>query len=186
MSVPSQKTGETKVVGETFLAKARDLLGSDYWPKIERSLEIVSDEQVWWRSHDESNSIGNLLLHLSGNARQWIVSGVGGANSVRDRPQEFAERSLIPRDELIKQLRETLADVDEVLRRLDPATLLERRTIQGSDVTLLEAIFHVVEHFSMHTGQIILLAKMLTGSDLAFYDFSSGAPRHSWERKPGE
>lgn len=180
MSVPSQKTEETNIVGEAFLAKARELLASDYLPKIERSLEILSDEQVWWRSHNESNSIGNLMLHLSGNARQWIVSGVGGASSVRDRPQEFAERSQIPRDELIQRLQETLADVDEVLRQLDPATLQERRTIQSCDVSLLEAIFHVVEHFSMHTGQIILLAKMLTGRDLAFYDFSSGAPTPSW------
>src|SRR5688572_26251418 len=114
MSVPTQKTGETNVVGEAFLAKARELLSSDYWPKIERSLEILSDEQIWWRSHDEANSIGNLMLHLSGNARQWIVGGISGADSVRDRPQEFAERSLIPRDELIRRLRETLADVDEV------------------------------------------------------------------------
>ena len=180
MSFPSQRTSETNVVGEAFLAKARELLASDYWPRIKRSLEILSDEQIWWRSHNQSNSIGNLILHLSGNARQWIVGGVGGANSVRDRPQEFAERSLIPREELIQGLRETLADVDAVLLRLDPATLLERRTIQGCDVTLLEAIFHVVEHFSMHTGQIILLAKMLTGRDLAFYDFSSGAPTPSW------
>lgn len=110
------------------------------------------------------------MLHLSGNARQWIVSGVGGANGVRDRPQEFAERSLIPRDELLKRLRETLIDVDEVLRRLDPATLLEQRTIQGCDVTLLQAIFHVVEHFSMHTGQIIYITKQLTATDLHFYD----------------
>jgi uncharacterized damage-inducible protein DinB len=180
MSVPSQKIGGTSAVGEAFLAKAREFLAADYLPKIERSLEILSDEQIWWRSNPESNSIGNLMLHLSGNARQWIVSGVGGANSDRDRPQEFAERSLIPRDELIGRLRETLADVDEVLRLLDPATLLQRRTIQGCDVTVLEAIFHVVEHFSMHTGQIILLAKMLTGRDLAFYDFSSGAPTPSW------
>src|SRR5688572_4566819 len=109
MSVPSQKTAETNVVGKAFLAKARELLASDYLPKIERSLEILSDEQVWWRSNPESNSVGNLMLHLSGNARQWIVSGVGGANSDRDRPQEFAERSLIPRAILIGRLRETLA-----------------------------------------------------------------------------
>ena len=185
MSAPNQKTDTTNVVGEAFLAKAGDLLTTDYLPKIERSLELLSDEQIWWRSHPESNSIGNLILHLSGNARQWIVGGVGGAQGVRDRPQEFAERSLIPGDELLKRLRETLTDVDEVLRRLDPATLLEQRTIQGCEVTVLDAIFHVVEHFSMHTGQIILLAKMLTGSDLAFYDFSSGAPKLSWETKAG-
>jgi hypothetical protein len=62
--------------------------------------------------------------------------------------------------------------------------LLERRTIQSSDVDVLEAIFHVTEHFSMHTGQIIVLTKMLTGSDMRFYDFSAGGPRHDWHSDP--
>lgn len=157
-------------VGEAFISKARALLTADYLPKIERCLELLGDDQIWWRSNSESNSIGNLVLHLSGNARQWIVSGVGGANDVRARSQEFAERSLIPRDELLKRLRETVADANDVLRRLDPATLLEQRRIQGCDVTLLDAIFHVVEHFSMHAGQIIYITKLLSVSDLHFYD----------------
>lgn len=157
-------------VGEAFISKARALLTADYLPKIERCLELLGDDQIWWRSNSESNSIGNLVLHLSGNARQWIVSGVGGANDVRARSQEFAERSLIPRDELLKRLRETVADANDVLRLLDPATLLEQRRIQGCDVTLLDAIFHVVEHFSMHAGQIIYITKLLSVSDLHFYD----------------
>jgi uncharacterized damage-inducible protein DinB len=136
-----------------------------YLPKIERCLERLTDEQIWWRANDESNSIGNLVLHLCGNARQWIVSGVGGEADARER------------DAL---LRSTLSDVGRVLKNLDPATLLERRTIQGSDVDVLEAIFHVTEHFSMHTGQIIMLTKMLTSSDLRFYDFSTGAVRETW------
>jgi len=81
-------------------------------------------------------------------------------------------------------LRTTLADVDTTLRNLNPATLLERRTIQSSDVDLLEAIFHVTEHFSMHTGQIIMLTKMLTGSDMRFYEFESGAPVVRWRSGP--
>ena len=157
----------------------------DYLPKIERCLERLTDEQIWWRANEESNSIGNLVLHLCGNARQWIVCGVGGAVSTRDRDAEFAQRETIERDRLLSLLRTTIADVDTTLRDLgprlnDPQTLLERRTIQGSDVDVLEAIFHVTEHFSMHTGQIIMLTKMLTGSDMRFYDFSAGAPRHDW------
>ena len=114
------------------------------------------------------------MLHLCGNARQWIVSGVGGAPSSRDRDAEFAQREIIARDQLLSLLRTTLADVESTLRGLepklhDPQTLLERRTIQGSDVDLLEAIFHVTEHFSMHTGQIIMLTKLLTATDLDFY-----------------
>src|SRR6266550_4665402 len=168
--------------GQAFIATARALLRGDYLPKIEHCLDRLSDNQIWWRPNPESNSIGNLVLHLGGNARQWIVSGVGGASDARDRSQEFAERSLIPRAELIKILSQAVTDVDAVLAQLDLATLLEQRRIQSCEVTVLDAIFHVVEHFSMHTGQIILLTKMMTGSDLAFYDFSGGAPVPSWDR----
>jgi uncharacterized damage-inducible protein DinB len=117
---------------------------------------------------------------MEGNARQWIICGLGGAPDTRVRQQEFDERSPHTGDALLSGLKTTLAEVDGVLSRLDPSTLLERRTIQGHDVTVLAAVFHVVEHFSMHTGQIILLTKMTTGSDLAFYDFSGGSPRANW------
>src|SRR5437870_6151606 len=167
-------------IGQLFITRSRHHLSEDFLPKIERCLELLTDEQIWWRANPESNSIGNLVLHLSGNARQWIVSGVGGASDARVRSQEFAERSLIPRAELMKGLSQAVTDVDAVLAQLDLATLLEPRRIQSCDVTVLEAVFHVVEHFSMHTGQIILLTKMITGSDLAFYDFSGGAPVPSW------
>lgn len=120
------------------------------------------------------------MLHLCGNARQWIGSGVGGETDRRQRDEEFARREVMPRDELLRSLRTTLRDVERVLRSLDPATLLERRSIQGSDVDVLQAIFHVTEHFSMHTGQIILLTKLLTASDLHFYDFEGDAPLGRW------
>ena len=165
-----------------FIAKARSLLMTDYLPKIERCVEKLSDEDVWRRSGEQSNSIGNLILHLCGNARQWIVSGVGGAPDKRRRQSEFDERALIPRAELIQHLRQTLEEVDGALAALSPSTILERRTIQGTEQTILDAVFHVVEHFSMHTGQIILLTKMMTESDLRFYDFSTGAPRADWHK----
>ena len=170
-------------VAEAFIAQARTLLSRDYLPKIERCLERLSDEEVWWRANAESNSIGNLLLHLAGNARQWITSGVGGGADRRSRQVEFDERSTIPRAELLAQLGETLKEADSVLARLDPSSILERRRIQGHDVTVLQAIFHVVEHFSMHTGQIILITKTLKTEDLKFYDFSSGAPVPNWHQR---
>lgn len=160
---------------QAFIIKARSLLKTDYLPKIEHCLERLTDEDVWWRADNESNSIGNLLLHLSGNVRQWIVSGVGGETDARVRQQEFDERAIIPRGELLARLKQTLKEVDEVLSRLDAGRILERREIQGYDVTVLEAIFHVVEHFSMHTGQIILLTKILKNADLKFYDFSENS-----------
>jgi uncharacterized damage-inducible protein DinB len=167
---------------QTFITKARSLLSDEYLPKIERCLADLSDDEVWWRANPESNSIGNLLLHLAGNARQWIVSGVGGRADDRVRQQEFDEQAGIERAALLTRLRQTIEDVDGVLAEFDPARILEERRIQGDDVTVLEAVFHVVEHFAMHTGQIILLTKMLKGADLKFYDFTSGRPESRWGR----
>lgn len=169
-------------VPKTFLDQARKFLSEDYLPKLERCLEELTDEQIWWRANEKSNSIGNLLLHLSGNARQWIVSGLGGAADARVRSQEFAERRMVPRAELLAIVHETLAEVDRVLADFDHNKLLDQYPIQGTTVSALEAIFHVTEHFSMHTGQIILLTKLMTEQDLKFYDFSSGAPAHTWHR----
>ncbi len=166
--------------GRAFLAEARRHLREDYLPKIERCLERLTDEQVWWRASGRSNSIGNLLLHLEGNLRQWVVSGAGGALDARARDREFAEGQQLSREILLASLRAAVEEAGDALARLDPSALLETRRVQGLDVTLLTAVFHAVEHFSMHTGQIILLTKMLADEDLAFYDFPGGVPRANW------
>ena len=168
-------------IGQTFIARSRYHLSEDFLPKVERCLSLLTDQQIWWRPNSESNSIGNLLLHLSGNARQWIVGGVGGAAEARDRDSEFAQREMIPREELRLLLKQTLREVDATLAQFDPAKLLEMRTIQGLDASVLEAILHVVEHFSMHTGQIILMTKMLTQEDLSFYEFIDSKAVMRWK-----
>jgi uncharacterized damage-inducible protein DinB len=173
-------------VGHTFISEARSLLLADYLPKIEKCVALLNDEQIWWRANPESNSIGNLLLHLSGNVRQWIVVGLGGSPDMRDRDAEFAQRAIIPRDELIQHLRQTLNEVDATLARFDSQRLTERFTIQKSDVSALAAIFHVVEHFSMHTGQIILLTKLLTAADLHFFDFEGDKPVRRFSSLPSD
>ena len=167
-------------IAESFLKRASEYLLGDYLPKIERCLEKLNDEQIWWRANEESNSIGNLILHLCGNARQWIVCGVGSAPDARNRDSEFEQRDVIPRDELVTLLRSTLSDVHATLQSVDPSKLLEYRKIQGNDVDILEAVFHVTEHFSMHAGQIFLLTKLLTASDLRFYDFEADTPVQRW------
>ena len=163
-----------------FINHASNFLVGDYLPKIERCLEKLTDKQIWWRANEESNSIGNLILHLCGNARQWIICGVGAQPDNRDRDSEFAQREIISRDELLTLLRTTISEVQSTLRDLDPSLLLEHRKIQGNDVELLEAIFQVTEHFSMHAGQIFLLTKLLTASDLGFYDFEADKPVQRW------
>lgn len=163
-----------------FISQARQFLTDQYLPKIDRCLERLTDEQIWWRSSPDANTVGNLILHLCGNARQWIISGLGGKDDQRHRQSEFDERGPVPGAQLNKLLRQTVAEVDAVLADFDSTRLLNQFSIQGTQSTALSAIFHVTEHFSMHTGQIIVLTKLLAGVDLAFYDFSSGKPVHAW------
>ena len=63
-----------------FLEQSRHYLTVEYPTKIRRCLDALPADAVWRRSDEQSNSIGNLLLHLGGNVRQWIVSSVGGVS----------------------------------------------------------------------------------------------------------
>lgn len=160
----------TMDVAAEFLHQSRRYLRGDYLPRILICLETLSEADVWWRGNEASNSIGNLVLHLAGNIRQWVIHGVGGAPDVRRRQEEFDQRSSLPPSELAARLRGTLDEVDAVLAAVDPATLLDPRRIQGLDTTVMGAIYHVVEHFSTHTGQIVMLTKLRTGRDLGFWE----------------
>jgi uncharacterized damage-inducible protein DinB len=160
-----------------FVAQSRHYLASEYPTKIRRCLDVLPEEAIWRRDDDASNSIGNLLLHLSGNIRQWIVSGVGGVPDARVRRAEFDAREGDGGAALMERLLATVRDADAVLASLDAVRLAERRTIQGRDVTVLDAVYHVVEHFSMHTGQIILLAKRFAPGRLEFYEDAGGLAR---------
>jgi uncharacterized damage-inducible protein DinB len=154
---------------DTFLTESRRLLTHQFLPKIEQCLNALRDENVWWRPNEASNSVGNLLLHLCGNVSQWILEGIGGRPYERHRQQEFDERRALPKHELLHRIQSVVRDADEVIGAVDPREMLTRRQIQGYDYTVLEAIYHVVEHFSMHTGQIIWITKAQTGRDLGLW-----------------
>ncbi len=151
-----------------FIRQADHTIREVYLARMVRCIEELSPEQIWWRPNPASNSAGNLVLHLTGNIRQWIIAGLGGAPDVRERDKEFAELGPLPRRILVSRLRKTVEDACRVLRKLSAEDLARDYTIQGFRVTGLAATFHVAEHFSHHAGQIILITKMLTGSDLKF------------------
>lgn len=144
--------------------------------RIETCLGRLSEEQVWSRGQENENAVGNLVLHLCGNVRQWIISSIGGATDHRQRDREFAARGGRSKGQLSEQLRTTVQEAVAVIRALPAGRLTERRTIQGYEGSVLEAIYHVVEHFSMHTGQIIFATKMLTSADLGFYRHLQSQP----------
>lgn len=166
--------------GSLFLDHSAHFLENDFLARIERAVHALSEEQVWWRPNASSNSIANLMLHLSGNVRQWIISGVGGEPDSRQRDREFSAKGGMVKEAIAKELRSTVETAASVIRSIDTHTLAAHRHIQGNDVTVLEAVYHVVEHFSMHTGQILYIAKLLTDNDLRMYTFPGGAARKNW------
>lgn len=163
---------------QAFLRHARFRLREDYLVKIITALAGLTDEQIWWRPNGASNSIGNLMLHLAGNVRQWIIAGVAGAADIRQRAGEFDEHKQIGKGELIGLLKTTLDEVDGVLATLESGViaaesdaLLQRECVpQGFPQTVLDAVFHVVEHFSYHTGQIVFIAKWHADGRIRLYD----------------
>jgi uncharacterized damage-inducible protein DinB len=150
------------------IAQCEHVLKEVHLPRILRCLKELSLQQIWWRPNEASNSVGNLVLHLEGNVRQWIISGLGGAPDKRVRDLEFSERRPMRRQMLASRLQKTVKEACRVLQKLSAEDLVRVHTTQKYQVTGLEAAFHVAEHFSHHAGQIILLTKMLTGSDLKF------------------
>jgi uncharacterized damage-inducible protein DinB len=162
--------GEAMTLEQIFLTEAADKLAENL-DRIEACVPKLSDDVLWARESENENAVGNLLLHLEGNLRQWILSGIGGAPNTRHRPSEFSARSGATGSTLVATLRAVVHEAVRVIRTLPPARLTDAVTIQGDDTTVLAAIFHVVEHFSGHTYQIILLTKRATHEDLGFYAY---------------
>ncbi len=154
-------------IEQAFLADARRRL-ADCYQRIQHCLGQLDDAQLWWRPRPAMNSAANLVLHLSGNLRQWIVSGVGGAPDVRNRPQEFAERGPVPRDELTHRLDTAVREADDVLTRLTGADLLQPRHIQGFGETVLSAVANSLAHLAGHTQEIVHITRLQLGDAYRF------------------
>jgi uncharacterized damage-inducible protein DinB len=164
----------------SFIERSRHFLAHEYRTKLRLAVESLPSDALWWRANEQSNSVGNLLLHLTGNVRQWIVSGVDGAADTRYRAAEFEARTGADAGGLLASLDGVLDEADAVLERLTAADLASSRTIQGRELTVLEAVYHVVEHFSGHVGQIVLIAKAQSPGAIRFYEDAGGLARPIW------
>lgn len=163
----------TPALASEFTGRSVVHLRGEFLPRIERATRRLGDGDLWWRPNDNCTSAGNLLLHLEGNVRQWILSGLAGRPDKRVRQSEFDVGRNPGADELLENLRTTVEEACAVIESLDEAALLERHDIQVFEgVTACAAILHVVEHFSWHTGQVAWIAKMRSGEDLAYYEQS--------------
>ena len=156
-------------LANAFLDYSHTKLVGEYWPRLRHCVESLSDEQAWWRPNGATNSIGNIILHLDGNVRQWLIAPFTGADDERDRPAEFGQRDQIARSVLLARLGATITEASKVLMTMSEADLMRTFKIQGYTITGLAAVYQVVEHFGMHYGQVVYVTKQLRGQDLGFY-----------------
>jgi len=161
-------SGNATTDAQEFIEASRVFLKQDFLRKLKHCVERMSEEDVWWRPNEQSNSVGNLILHLCGNMKEWIVKSIGGEEFERHRDAEFAERRPRPKAELIANIEAAVGEVDKVLEQIPPTRLFERIPVQVYKSSRLQVIYHVVEHFSYHLGQILYIYKLRNGGDPGF------------------
>jgi uncharacterized damage-inducible protein DinB len=153
-----------------LVAEFRRRVFEESIPRINRCLSLLTPEQVWYKPAALVNSPGNLVLHLEGNARQWVLAGLFGENDHRNRDWEFAFEGEMPAAELTGRLARLQAEIDVRLDALTEADLLRSGPVQIYEETGLSILVHVIEHFSYHTGQIAWFTKWISGKDTGFYE----------------
>jgi len=169
-------------IAEIFVARSRYWLTKEYPIKLRHCLNALPRGAVWARPNQDSNSVGNLLIHLTGNVTEWILGGVGGRSYKRYRAGEFAQRDGADASKLMDDLEAVLREADRVLAGLTEKDLERSVVIQERDTNVLGAIYHVVEHFAMHTGQIVFLTKLYAPGRIQFYEEAGGVARPTWHR----
>ncbi len=141
----------------------------DAWKKILHCVSQLTNDQIWSRRDESTNSIANLILHLNGNLRQWVVAGIGDAQDERNRQGEFDDRSLISLDQLIEQTGQTLDLVTATIEQATAEELLRERTIQGFHVTGFDAVVQSISHFRGHSQEIVHMTRELIGDAYQFH-----------------
>lgn len=131
---------------------------------LDRAIQCIDqldEAHMWFRPTPSSNAIGNLVLHLEGNLRQWILGGIGNQPDTRNRPAEFTARSGFSKGELKNLLKDTVEECCRVIESMPTNRVAETRRIQNEDVTIARALVVAVSHLGLHVGQIQYIGKML-------------------------
>ncbi|HSE37675.1 MAG TPA: DinB family protein [Blastocatellia bacterium] len=153
-------------LSETVLASLRSRITRILPSQIRACIEELTDDQLWWRPNEHANSVGNLVLHLSGSMRHYLSRGVGHIEYSRNRPAEFAERGPVPRAQLLDTFNETIRQAEQVLNNFDTSRLLDPTDEPDYVATLFDTIFNVSIHLATHAGQIVYVTKMLKEGSL--------------------
>ncbi len=152
-----------------FIQEINRRLFKESFPRLRQCLNELSEEEIWYKPNENSNSVGNLSLHLMGNARQWVISGLGKEADVRTRQQEFDEKGPIPTATLLQQLDALEEELTACITSIPQGKLLETHDVQGFKENGIAILVHVVEHFSYHVGQITYFVKAKKNIDTAYY-----------------
>ncbi len=131
--------------------------------KITELVEPLSDDQLWTRPYSYGNSIGHLLLHLTGNLSYYIGTEIAHTGYVRNRPLEFNDPSRKPKQVVLKDFQQAIAMVRASLSQQQADTWSAAYTAKGMEQagTRLYAFVNCAAHLSHHRGQIIYLCKQL-------------------------
>lgn len=162
-------TNSSATLSSVFIEEIKRRIFGECFPRLEKCLNELTAEQIWYRPNASSNSVGNLVLHLQGNIRQWVVAGLGKKEDVRERQKEFDEQGPVSSDKMLKDMKGLLQEVAQILNSTSTDDLLEVRNVQGYEESGLSILVHVTEHFSYHVGQMTYIVKMLKDKDMAYY-----------------
>ena len=174
----------TPDLGRALIDEARERLVKGFPAQVVACVDLLTDEQIWWRANEGSNSVGNLVLHVCGSSRHFLGRGLGGSSYVRDRPREFAERGPLSKDVLKQQVRETAEETARLLDGLDPARLLEVTDRAGEPFTTLVLVQRTSHHWAVHTGQIVFATKMLQSGGVDELWYRTMGPTVGGLKKP--
>lgn len=153
----------------TIIQQVHRRLVEESIARLRKCLGELTDEEIWTKPNKSSNSVGNLTLHLCGNARQWLISGLGGVFDDRNRQAEFDEQGPKPSTELFELIDDLESEIETVLGNLKSDIHTKKVKVQGFDENGFAVLMHVVEHFSYHVGQISYYVKLRKDIDLNYY-----------------
>jgi uncharacterized damage-inducible protein DinB len=127
--------------------------------EVLKQVARLSEEELWRKPIEPGNSVGHLVLHLTGNLNHFVGAQLGGSGYVRDREREFTEGSPPARADLLAGLNAAVATFRQVVGNLTAEQLQapHPETRLGS---VLKGLIHLVGHFAIHRGQISYLVRL--------------------------
>jgi uncharacterized damage-inducible protein DinB len=170
-------------MNDIALAALRSRITGVFPAQVRTALASLTDEQLWWRPNEKSNSIGNLVLHLTGSLNHFFNRNLGGLDYTRDRPAEFAERRLLPKAEVLALFDEMITNAERTFDRLTVDMLGTPSPEPTMHTIVFEDVMNVALHFSTHTGQIVWIAKMLHEGALDEVWMKSHRDEGAWKKR---